>query len=148
MRSDECMQGSHAGNMKVYIGESHRSIVTRSRSHFELYKNSNKRTPSVESTNQGDLESMESKAGSWMKEHTLKEHGGVISENKGDDYGFHLLGNHRKPLSRQLQEAVLMDKAENTGKLMVGRKEVRVDKVLMNSKFEYYRPRSVQINGR
>ena len=152
MRTDVCMQGGeHAGKMKAYIGESHRSIVTRSRSHFELYKQTNKRTPGSESMSPGDMHMdclQDSKAGSWMKEHTMKEHGGVISGNKQDDYGFYLLGSHRKPLTRQLQEAVLMDKVERTGRLKVGRDEYKVGRELLNSKFEFYRPRSVQINGR
>ena len=83
-----------------------------------------------------------------MKEHTIKEHGGVMSVDKKDDYGFFLLGSHRKPLTRQLEEAVLMDRAEKVGSVKVDGKEVRVDRELLNSKFEFYRPRAVQITGR
>ena len=41
----------------------------------------------------------------------------------------------------------LMDKVEKTGRLKVGREEYRVGKEQLNSKFDFYRLRSVQING-
>ena len=43
---------------------------------------------------------------SWMADHTRSHHGGVISDNPLDDYDFLLIDQNRKPLLRQLEEAV------------------------------------------
>ena len=81
---------------KVYIGESHRSLVTRCREHFAIYK-AGRREEVVRREEEDDGFQ---KAGSWMREHTLKCHGGVFSEDKQKDYEFFLLNCHSKVLRR------------------------------------------------
>ena len=129
----------------VYIGETHRSIVTRARSHFELYK------PGKGGAVARELEGEaggEEKAGSWMREHTLECHGGVFSEDKTEDYEFILLNSHCKVIRRQLEEAIFLDWAQGRGVLKLGRRVYRVNRGVLNSKFEHWRPKPVFIVGR
>ena len=93
-----------------------------------------------------DEESM--KAGSWMREHTLRCHGGVFSVDKLQDYEFILLHHHSKVLRRQLEEAILLDWAQNRGVINLGRRSFKICKKVLNSKFEHWRPRPVFITGR
>ena len=85
------------------------------------------------------------KAGSWMREHTYSHHGGVFSEVKTDDYEFLMIGVHRKVLRRQLEEAILIDWAQERG---VIRYRGCVNKIILNSQIEHWRPRPVFIVGR
>ena len=71
---------------KVYIGESHRSIVTRSREHFSTYKAGGPRREEAGGREEEDEESR--KTGSWMREHTLECHSSVFSKEKQNDYEF------------------------------------------------------------
>ena len=133
---------------QVYIGESHRSVVTRCRSHLDLYKPGRGRGGrEVEGGGEGEDEEVR-KAGSWMREHTLLCHGGVFSEDKLEDYEFFILRVHSKVLRRQLEEAILLDWAETRGIIKIGRRIFRVNKKVLNSKFEHWRPRPVFIVGR
>ena len=88
---------------EVYIGETHRSLVTRAEAHFGLYKpgRGGREAREEEGRSQEEVEELR-KAGSWMREHTYIHHGGVFSEVKTDDYEFLMLGVHRKVLRRQL----------------------------------------------
>ena len=88
------------------------------------------------------------KAGSWMREHTLECHGGVFSEDKQKDYEFFLLNCHSKVLRRQLEEAILLDWAQGRGVLRLGKRVFKVDRNVLNSKFEHWRPKPVFIVGR
>ena len=88
------------------------------------------------------------KAGSWMREHTLRCHGGVFSADKLHDYEFILLHHHSKVLRRQLEEAILLDWAQNRGVIKLGRRIFKINKNVLNSKFEHWRPRPVFIVGR
>ena len=82
-----------------------------------------------------------------MKEHTVEKHQGIFSANKQEDYEFISLGVHRKPLSRQVEESLLIRKGEAKGEVRIGRKVIRVQKILLNSKAEYYAPRSIVLLG-
>ena len=93
-----------------------------------------------------DEESM--KAGSWMREHTLKCHGGDFSVDKLQDYEFILLHHHSKVLRRQLEEAILLDWAQSRGVIQLGKRSYKICKNVLNSKFEHWRPRPVFIMGR
>ena len=134
---------------QIYIGESHRSIVTRCRSHFDMYK-PGKGGGGAREVEGGAVEEDEEarKAGSWMREHTIKCHHGVFSADKLEDYEFIFLHTHRKVLRRQLEEAILLDWAQSRGKIKIGRKVFKCCKSVLNSKFEHWRPRPVFIVGR
>ena len=88
------------------------------------------------------------KAGSFMREHTLKCHGGVFSTNKMDDYEFLVINKHKKVLRRQLEEAILLDWAQGRGMIKLGKRTLRMNQNVLNSKFEHWRPRPVFIVGR
>ena len=135
---------------EVYIGESHRSIVTRYKSHVDLYKpgTGGAGARQVEGREGGVEDEEFRKAGSWMREHTLKCHEGVFSKDKFLDYEFFLLHSHSKVLKRQLEEAILLDWAQGRGVLKLGRRVFRVNRNVLNSKFEHWRPKPVFIVGR
>ena len=135
---------------EVYIGETHRSLVTRARAHFGLYKPSKggREVRREEGISPEEEDEELRKAGSWMREHTYTHHGGVFSEEKTDDYEFILLGVHRKVLRRQLEEAILIDWAQERGVFKYKGMVYKVNKRILNSKIEHWRPRPVFIVGR
>ena len=134
---------------EVYIGETHRSLVTRAEAHFGLYKpgRGGREAREEEGRSQEEVEELR-KAGSWMREHTYSHHGGVFSEVKTDDYEFLMLGVHRKVLRRQLEEAILIDWAQERGVIKYRGCVYKVNKRILNSKIEHWRPRPVFIVGR
>ena len=136
---------------EVYVGESHRSIVTRARSHFEVYKPQG-RPGGAEgrgvARGVGEEDEEMRKAGSWMREHTLQCHGGEFSHNKMDDYEFVFLRSHSKVLRRQLEEAIFLAWAQGRGCIKVGNLQFKVNRNILNSKIEHWRPRPVFIIGR
>ena len=78
-----------------------------------------------------------------MREHTLKCHQGIFSRDKLQDYKFFLLHSHTKVLKRQLEEAIWLDWAQGRGILRLGRRVFRVNRIVLNSKFEHWRPKQV-----
>ena len=70
---------------------------------------------------------------SWMWEHTRDNHQGSVGLNGGrDDYRFRVAGRFQKCLYRQVDEDVRMQNFEQSGG------------ILLNSKYEYFMPKSVQ----
>ena len=55
------------------------------------------------------------KAGSWMREHSVKCHQGVFSQDKMQDFEFIVINTHSKVLKRLLEEAILLDWAQAGG---------------------------------
>ena len=130
---------------ECYIGESHRSVYTRSEAHFGIYKQGK---GGVSNQPEEEEERDDEKAGSFMREHTLKCHGGVFSTNKMDDYEFLVINRHKKVFRRQLEEAILQDWAQGWGMIKQGKRTFRMNRNVLNSKFEHWRPRPVFIVGR
>ena len=52
---------------------------------------------------------------------------------------------HRKVLRRQLEEAILLDWAQVRGVLKLGRDVLRVNRNVLNSKLEHWRPKPIFI---
>ena len=70
---------------------------------------------------------------SWMWEHVRDTHGGVVGENNGfNDFEMKVTGRFRKCLDRQVDEDLRMQEFEGGGGVM------------LNSKCEYYTPKSIQ----
>ena len=68
-----------------------------------------------------------------MWEHTRDVHGGVVGAEGGDsDYKVEVTGSFTKCLQRQVDEDIRMQQYEANGA------------ILLNSKHEYYTPKSVQ----
>ena len=82
-REEQLRQGAREEEVveEVYIGETHRSLVTR-----EV-----RREEGISPEEDKELR----KAGSWMREHAYSNHGGEFSEEKTKDYEFAMLGVHR-----------------------------------------------------
>ena len=98
----ECKQCKFDGKKRVYIGESARNIHCRSKEHYNDCKNDSKRK-------------------SWMRKHQKNEH-----ENEGEicDFEWNVIGQFKKPLRRQLCEAVLINNTKKSE--------------LLNTKCEYF----------
>ena len=70
---------------------------------------------------------------SWMWEHCRDNHGGVVRENNGiNDFRMKVTGRFTKCLDRQVDEDLRMQEFEGGGG------------VILNSKCEYYTPKSIQ----
>ena len=127
---------------------SRRSLVpTRAGEHFGDYQAAMRKPAPVRRG--GDDE--EEGSSSWMADHTRSHHGGVISDNPLDDYDFLLIDQNRKPLLRQLEEAVRIKMAKTSGIVMLGRgpkaKRLLVNRVLLNRKMENYSPWLLTLDG-
>ena len=80
-----------------YIGESLRSIVSRFRSNFELYKPGKGGGGGKELYGErGEEDEEMRKAGSWMREHSVKCHQGVFSQDKMQEFEFIVINTHSK----------------------------------------------------
>ena len=132
---------------ETYQGESSRSVPTRAGEHFGDYQAAMRKPAPVRRG--GDDE--EEGSSSWMADHTRSHHGGVISDNPLDDYDFLLIDQNRKPLLRQLEEAVRIKMAKTSGIVMLGRgpkaKRLLVNRVLLNRKMENYSPWLLTLDG-
>ena len=78
---------------------------------------------------------------SWMWDHTLEVHQGVISQDMANDYTFKVVGSFGDPLSRQLDESVRIGMVMNMGGVLGDTGGGR--SVLLNRKDEHYQPRMV-----
>jgi hypothetical protein len=118
----------------VYFGETSRSLMTRAAAHIQDYQShqpGSRRKP----------------VSSWMWDHSVNCHAGVISPNPADDYQFRVQGSFRDCLSRQLDEAVRIMMVENHGRVVGDRGEgVGGVIVMLNRKEEFYQPKTVQCN--
>ena len=114
-----------------YTGESARSVYTRAKQHLENYRSHLPGRKSVES---------------WMWNHTVSHHAGVMGPGQGaGDYTFRLQGHFCKPLQRQVDEAVRLGQIEQHGLVLdeVG-SQYGGPVQSLNSRGEYYHPRIVQ----
>ena len=125
---------------QAYQGESSRSVPTRAGEHYCDYQAAIKKPPPVR---RGDEEEGEGSS-SWMADHTRSHHGGVISANPLNDYDFLIVEQNRKPLLRQLEEAVRIRVAMTCGFVMLGRgpkaRKMLVNRAILNRKMENYSP--------
>ena len=112
-----------------YTGETARSVYTRSKQHLSDYQSHIQGRKAVDS---------------WMWEHTLLHHGGVVGPDRGaGDFTFRLQGSFTKPLQRQVDEAVRLRQIECHGRV-IGDKMSGARVVSQNGRGEFYSPRIVQ----
>ena len=96
----------------IYIGESSRTIYTRYQQHIRDYRRAQNQSsttiadPAVTPT----LDPMSS----WMFDHS-KEFHDVPSSSMENDYSFSVLGSYRDPMTRQINEAVRINRALDLG---------------------------------
>ena len=108
---------------KPYVGETSRSLPTRTSSHMTDYRQTLQQLQrprrrlhqdrGQEDTREGDEEGEETS--SWMVDHLRDHHGGIGSENPWEDFEFHQLGVFPKGLERQVAECVYLEVAETRG---------------------------------
>ena len=145
---------------ETYQGETSRSIVSRSREHFDDYKAAMRKQPSPpgrplarQAGRLGQGEEMEEEEGSssWMADHALSHHMGKISKDPRQDYNFVVLNQFRKPLERQIEEAVRIKYVMSRGFLVMGQgrraKKVKMNRRLLNRKMENFSPWFLTMGG-
>ena len=149
----------------VYLGESSRSLPSRAAFHFRDYRQEmKKKRGSVGEKGRGDEEGgggerkgrgseeeeedggMPASLTSWMADHSRDCHGGVISTDPIKDYEFAATGSFSKPLHRQVDEMLRINRAECTGKIRVGKKTWKLKLPLLNTRHEYWAPRCMNYN--
>jgi hypothetical protein len=163
-RAEQEQQGIAADEIRdqVYIGESSRSLPTRAGLHYRDYGQDIRRRAKRRRPGQGEGEvepavrqrpasagEEEEEGGegrgvsSWMADHTRERHAGVISTDPVRDYQFEITGTFMKPLHRQVDEALRIDRAERTAKVSVGKDVWRLSLPMLNRKHEYWAPRNM-----
>jgi hypothetical protein len=118
----------------AYIGETSKTGYTRLSQHLAAYRAaSTARLPAQPDPGVLGYEVRPKAAKSWMWEHTRDIHAGVVGQSGGmGDYKVKVVEKFQKCLYRQVDEDVRMQEFEAGGG------------VLLNSKYEYFMPKSVQ----
>ena len=126
-RCVKCVDSPH-----LYVGETSKTGYTRVKEHVGNYRAASaaKLPPPIITNNTTEKRPPKS----WMWEHTRDAHNGQIGEGGGQfDYKFTVKNKFGKCLQRQVDEDIRMKQRENEGC------------VLLNSKYEYYTPKSVEL---
>ena len=115
----------------AYIGETSRTAYSRFREHLGNYKSAAKaKLPALPQANGGEVQG---RVKSFMWEHTQDFHEGQVGEVGGmGDFKASVVNKFSKCLPRQVNEDIRMQEFESKGG------------TLLNSKQEYYTPKSVQ----
>ena len=99
----DCLTCEREGKPRsTYIGESSRTLFVRTGQHR---KDFHKATRVGE-----DLEHS-----SWMWDHQREAHPSAENQDPVQDYKFYIIGRHRDPLTRQLEEAIRITRALDSG---------------------------------
>ena len=115
-----------------YVGETSRTGYTRMKEHLSDYRAASAaRLPPLPSSDTTPDRKQIVK--SWMWEHTRDVHGGQVGAREGiGDYKFRVKQRFRKCLERQVNEDIRMQHYKKDGCM------------LLNSKNEWYMPKSVE----
>ena len=112
---------------RTYIGESSRTLYTRVNQHINDYKRAGQK--------QG-MDPEDDSTSSWMWDHS-QTHGGI--QDVQTDYNFGVITSYRDPFTRQVAEAVRIQKAIDRGiHFDTGGREVQI--ISLNRKGEYFSP--------
>ena len=88
---------------------------------------------------------------SWMADHARSHHDSKISPDPRDDYDFLEVGQFRKPLQRQLEEAVRIKTVMKQGFIVLGQgpkaRKLKLKKILLNRKMEKFSPWFLTMGG-
>ena len=108
----------------VYLGESSNSLPTRAEAHYTVYRQDMRRQPGGGGGRRRGGEGEEEDSGrgvsSWMADHARDTHGSVISDNPINDYEFTTVSTFDKPLQRQIDEYLRMERVERSGRVEEG----------------------------
>ena len=117
----------------TYIGETSKTAYTRLSQHLAAYRAASAANVPAQPQLVGFGLDRPKAAKSWMWEHTRDVHDGIVGQNEGmRDFKVKVVGKYQKCLYRQVDKDVRMQQYEACGG------------VLLNSKYEYYMPKSVQ----
>ena len=109
----------------AYLGETHRSLPTRR------------------------LTQMARKSSNWMHLHNVQVHMGDANNwteaQIEEQFEFRPIHYHRNVLDRQVDEYVLINRAESEGLVNSGGNEYKVRRSLLNTKFEFYGTRGYRM---
>ena len=118
---------------EVYIGESSRTLYTRTHEHIRDYKKA-ARDRVVPDPLDPDKKS------SWMWDHMVLKHGSPREIDPIKDFKFEKVRSHRDPLNRQIEEAIRINQALEHKTLVIGSGQILKVKCL-NRKEEHFAPR-------
>ena len=92
---------------------------------------------------------MAKKSSNWMKIHNDSVHSCEVSgwteSQVNEQFVFKPIHYHRKVLERQVDEYVLINRAESEGVVHSEGREYKVRKKLLNTKFEYFGTRGYRM---
>ena len=117
---------------RVYIGESSRTLYTRTQQHLQDYQRA-----CAEGQRSSSNHREEDSKSSWMLDHSEEIHGGLLDLEH--DYEFQVLSSHRDPLTRQTAEAIRIQKALQQG-IHIQRNGEPVQIISLNRKGEHFAP--------
>ena len=118
---------------QLYVGESSRTLYSRSKEHIRDYKQAAKDRVIPDQTDP-------SKKSSWMWEHMYLRHGAPREVNPETDFKFQKISSHRDPLSRQVEEAIRINQAMDRN--TITSRSGQIYKVnSLNRKEEHFAPR-------
>ena len=126
----KCNLCSEQGTSSVYIGETSRTLYTRSKQHYNDFKREINNQGNLQSEVQGDLPK------SWIRDHMREKHHEETEDNPEKLVSFEVISNHPDPFSRQTVEAVQIQEALNKQTLTLGRKTQEISS--LNRKGEYF----------
>ena len=92
------------GGPNQYIGESSRTVHVRRQQHLADYRYCAKK-------HQTGRRQEDDPRTSFMWDHQLEAHGGDHSINPEADFAFNVVNSHKDPLTRQIAEAVKIQRA-------------------------------------
>ena len=117
-----------AGPIHQYIGESSRTLYIRRKQHLADYKYCSKNPP-----HEND------KRSSFIWDHVVAKHGGDQALDPEKDIKFSVLSSFKDALTRQVTEAVKIQRALDKGTFLAGGGEI-VQISSMNRKYEHFAP--------
>ena len=112
---------------RTYIGETARTLRIRANQHLNDLKRCSKNQNLEEGT-------------SWMWDHLKSTHGSLTNKNPHEDFSFDVISSHKDPMTRQIMEAVRIQKALGNG-THVGHKGSKHSIISLNRKNEYFMQR-------
>ena len=129
-------EGSQTIIRKVYYGETSRTLHHRSKQHL----GDQRRAVGRLSREDPNTIRVEPEQSSWIMDHALECHGGAQGLDPARDIRFSVRRGHRDPLSRQIEEAVLVTWGLERG-LAYGHNDKPEPIVCLNRKEESFGPR-------
>ena len=119
-----------SGVIPQYIGETGRTLYIRRRQHLNDFRTC---------TRTRSQRKIEGEKSSFIWDHVQAAHSGDLEFNPEKDFKFKVLGAYRDPMSRQITEAVKIQRAQDRHTFQAqGGEEIQV--ISLNRKYEHFAP--------